>query len=358
MSRIGIIDCGTTNTRLQIVDENGTVLGKANAKIGVKDTAARGSNDALRAGLEALFREALGSARLKPGQIDFMVSSGMITSELGLLEIPHMPAPAGLGELARGLTKVEGPARLDIDPELYLIRGVKNAPNPPAGSPIGAVRALDFMRGEETQAMGFIATFGAGERTTLINLSSHTKYISIDGAGMIHGSITTLSGQVYESVLKETFIGKSVSPPAAFLGSSSPILGQVVDRLPPEAELEHAMDLAAEITADAGFLRSLLVPRFLDTLMTTDWRVRKRYVESCLAADDLLAMNLFPEYGFSVGERVVLVGLEERCGIFEHLLRRSGRAGKARIESISDPDAVLRLAAAGALAISREAGLL
>lgn len=347
MRRIGIIDCGTTNSRLQIVDEKGVVLGRAAAKIGVKDTATSGSKRALREGLEGLYRAAREEAG--PGAVDFILSSGMITSELGILELPHLPAPVGLSDLARGLTKVEGESRLDFEPDLYLVRGVKNSPDPAPGSPISAVRALDFMRGEETQVLGFLELYGSGIPTTVVNLSSHTKYISVDGSGRIRGSVTTLSGQVYEAILKETFIGKSVSRPAEKPGE---------DPGPSEAELEAAVDLAAELVEASGLLRSLMAPRFMDTLMTTDWRIRRRFVEACLAADDLAALNLFPEYGFPVGARIVLVGLPERCGIFERLLRRSGKVGNARIESVSDPDAILRLAAAGALAIAREAGLL
>lgn len=358
MSRIGIIDCGTTNSRLRIVDERGAVLGRAAAKIGVKDTAVQGSNRALREGLEELFRVALDSAGLGAEKVDFVISSGMITSELGILELPHLPAPAGLPDLARTLTRVEGERRLALAPELYLVRGVKNAPDPQPGSPVAAVRALDFMRGEETQIMGFLELYGAGEPTTIVNLSSHTKYISVDESGRIRGSVTTLSGQVYEAVLKETFIGKSVSPPANRDGGPERTPDTEGDSGVPAAELEAAMDLAADLVESAGFLRSLMVPRFLDTLMDTNRRIRKRFVESCLAADDLSAMNLFPEYGFPIGSRVVLVGLPERCGIFEHLLRRSGRAREARIETISDADEVLRLAAVGALAIARAAGLL
>ncbi len=356
MGYIGIIDCGTTNSRLQVVDETGAVLARASAKIGVKDTAAQGSNRALREGLEGLYRTALASAGLEPGRVDFVISSGMITSELGILEIPHIPAPAGLPDLSRGLTRVEGKNRLAIEPELYLVRGVKNVPDPPPGSPVTAVRALDFMRGEETQIMGFLELYGGGVPTTVVNLSSHTKYISVDEEGRIRGSVTTLSGQVYESILKETFIGKSVSPPVA--GDGGQAMDSVRDSGAPAEELEAAMDLAADLVESAGFLRSLVVPRFLDTLMSTDWRTRKRFVESCLVADDLSAMNLFPEYGFPIGSRIVLVGLPERCGIFERLLRKSGRAGDARIETISDPGQVLRLAAVGALAIAREADLL
>ncbi|MFU0780271.1 MAG: hypothetical protein ACFWT4_19170 [Citrobacter braakii] len=45
---------------------------------------------------------------------------------------------------------------------------------------------------------------------TMIELGSTTKLIHIDAQGRIAGSITSLSGQVYAAVKKETFIGASM----------------------------------------------------------------------------------------------------------------------------------------------------
>jgi len=41
---LATIDCGTTNSRVYIVDENGKVLTRFSEKVGVRDTAIHGSN--------------------------------------------------------------------------------------------------------------------------------------------------------------------------------------------------------------------------------------------------------------------------------------------------------------------------
>jgi len=237
MKLIGIFDCGTTNSRFSIVNSAGTVLGNATSKIGVKDTALSGSNEALKRGLRSLFAQTLASSGLVASDIAMVISSGMITSELGIAELPHLLAPAGIDEIAGGLTRIEDEKSLDIDTDLYLIRGVKNGPDPAADAPLSAVHNLDFMRGEETQVMGLLALHGGGIPTTIVNLSSHTKYISVDADDRIRGSVTTLSGQVYESLLKETFIGKSIAPGN---GKERP-----ENDLPLEERLEEATFLAA-----------------------------------------------------------------------------------------------------------------
>lgn len=351
MRHIGVIDCGTTNSRLSIVAPNGTVQAQTCAKIGVKDTAIQGSNEPLKRGLTSLFEQAAGQSGIDTRDISPVVSSGMITSELGLLEIPHLVAPAGLDDFAKSLTRLEPSKGLAIPSDLYLIRGVKNKPNPPKGAPIASVRSLDFMRGEETQVMGLLALEGAGAPTTVVNLSSHTKYISVDAEGRIRGAITTLSGQVYESLVQGTFIGKSIAEPAAAAGAADAATAQL------EGDLEEATHLASSLVNEVGLLRALLVPRFMDTLMTTDWRIRKRFVDACLVADDLKAQRLFPEYGFRKGERVYLIGLESRCEVFKSLFRETELGKDVAISIISDTEYVRRLAIEGALAICRKAGL-
>ena len=350
MAYIGCIDCGTTNSRVAIVDENAKVHGWSSGKIGVKTTAITGSNAALKEGLAALFEKAVSDMGIRENEVEFVISSGMITSELGIMEIPHLVAPAGKADFSLGLRKAEGKARLEIGPSLYLIPGVKNRANPRIEEGLMAARSLDFMRGEETQIVGLLAFSGGGCRSTVVNLSSHTKYINIDEKDRILGSITTLSGQVYESLIKETFIGKSILPPSHAATSEAENVS--------EKELEEATDLAYELVEKSGLLRSFMLPRFMDTLMDTDWRIRRRFVETCLIADDLKAMNLFPEYGFGLGGRMVLVGLPERCWIFQRLLERSGRSGHASVVSVTDPETVAGLAIRGSLEIARGAGLI
>jgi 2-dehydro-3-deoxygalactonokinase len=206
---IATIDCGTTNSRVYIVDENGKVLTRASQKVGVRDTAISGSNQVLKDGLREVFDRALQEAGLNVTDIRCILSSGMITSELGLIEIPHIWAPCSISNLAASLTRVDD---LDVFPPsipVYFVRGIKNTFDPGTIDMQG-VGALDFMRGEEAQVAGLLDNRDMELPAIVTVLSSHTKFIPIDREQRIPGSVTTISGQVYEAVLKETFVGKSV----------------------------------------------------------------------------------------------------------------------------------------------------
>ncbi len=68
------------------------------------------------------------------------------------------------------------------------------------------------MRGEEeTQVMGLLEHPEFSLPAIVLILSSHTKFIPIDATGMIQGSLTTMSGQIYDAVINHTFVGKSVA---------------------------------------------------------------------------------------------------------------------------------------------------
>ncbi|MFQ3621545.1 MAG: 2-dehydro-3-deoxygalactonokinase [Spirochaetales bacterium] len=340
------IDCGTTNSRVYLVERSGKVLLSRNRKVGVKDTAQRGSNRYLKEQLKELLEEVLTQAKLTKQDIALVLSSGMITSELGIIELPHLFAPTSMDDLASSITRVEGEESFDPEVQLYLIRGIKN-PYHPEQNDLRELPKLDFMRGEETQVAGLLRLYGQGISTAVINLSSHTKCIPVDKKDRILGSITTLSGQVFEAILKETMIGKSVLP----VESSESIDPNAVPFSKEMAEL------AFQIVTEAGLLRSLVMPRFMDVLLKTTWTDRRKFLECALAVDDLYALRLFPSFEFPYGDRIFLVGPKSRCEIFTYYLKEKLRLS-AQVQCISSAEEVANLSVQGALFLAEKRGLL
>ena len=146
-----VIDCGTTMTRIYIVDENQQIIASGRKKVGVRDTSITGSRDTLRSGVTELFFEVLEENRIPDEQVEFAIASGMITSEVGLIEIPHLVAPVGLHQLSEGIQEVNDPAVLPIRRPVYFVRGVRN--HYPENARAQDLRQVDFMRGEEVQCI-------------------------------------------------------------------------------------------------------------------------------------------------------------------------------------------------------------
>ena len=334
------IDCGTTNSRVYVLDEGLRIVHKGTRKVGVRDTAITGSTQALREGLAALAAAVIDEAGLRVEDVRFAITSGMITSEIGLQEIPHLWAPAGLAELAESLTVTHDRSVFPLDLPLVFIRGIKN-PYPPETT-YEDIRRIDFMRGEETQVMGLLTRpdMPRPPLTTIV-LSSHTKYIHVRGDGRIAGSLTTLSGQVFEAIRHATSIGKSIA----------------AEGEPDGRDLPLAVKTAYEAVQHAGFLRALLMPRFMEVLLNVPAEIRRTFVEAAIATEDLRALQDFPLLGFPRDCPMVLIGSPSRCRVFQEVLALAAAAGPVVVE-ISADEAVDRLSIDGAVAIARQAGWL
>ena len=241
-----VIDCGTTNTRIFIIDGKGAIAASGERKVGVRDTSITGSRDALRQGVSQLFHAVLRENGIRDDRVGFAIASGMITSEIGLIDLPHLVAPIGLIELSRGVVKVDDPEVLPIGRPVYFIRGVRN--DYPAGAGIGGLRRIDFMRGEEVQCIGILADETIRPPCSIVALSSHTKIMYIDSERRIAASNTTISGQFYEALIGSTNIGKSIVPTKGEVGGYG---------------YEDLVETAMQCVEYAGLGRTMLMPRFM-----------------------------------------------------------------------------------------------
>jgi 2-dehydro-3-deoxygalactonokinase len=337
-----IIDCGTTNSRIYIVNEKREIVGKSTKKVGVGNVAVRGSNEILKEGLKETFLEAVQKASLKLDDISFAISSGVITSEIGLLEIPHLLAPVSIDELAQNVKKIKDVNIFPLDIPVVFVRGIKTTGNIESSNLVD-VGKLDFMRGEETQVAGFLSKYNYDLPLTIIFLTSHTKYVSINRKEEIVGSITTLSGQLYEAVSKGTVIRKSIRRTDNFDDS-----GYFDTKI-----IENACCWVER----GGFLRTLLVPRLADVLLKTKWYERKLFLEAAIAAEDMNAINQFERFSFPKDTDFVIIGENDRrCKIYEYLLQRMKLKGSSEI--ISDTKSIDMLTIDGTIEIAKRGQLL
>jgi len=337
--RIVTIDCGTTNSRVYVIDENGKVYGKGTRQVGVRDTSITGSRAKLQAGLKEAIDEAVTQAGIRYKDLDFIVSSGMITSEIGLIELPHLSAPVSMDDLAAHIERVEDPAVFPPGVPVYFVRGIKNQAGP-GGVHFGDVGRLDFMRGEEAQVAGILRLELAQPPFTVVILSSHTKYIPVDESGAVLGSVTTLSGQVFAALLSASSIGKSMQPDN--------------ESGAPEKLDEEVIESAYRWVGETGLLRSLLMTRFLDVLMDTQWHQRRLFVEACIAAEDIKALSQFPSLGFNKNTPYFLIGKQGRCEIYKNMLSR--KAGVTHdIQVLSEEKIIDSLSIQGALFLAKKA---
>lgn len=198
------VDMGTTNTRIWVVHGGNNIV-RIDEHVGLRDAARRQNPLLVRDALSAL----LSTARIRAAEhnldVECVLAAGMLTSPLGLCEVPHLNAPAGENELARSLHKYSDPAVTDLP--IYLVPGVRSGPASPS---LKDLDETDLLRGEETVVVGLLQLGSLSAGGTLLNLGSHWKAIAIDQQSLIASSFTTLSGEFLHALQTETVLASAL----------------------------------------------------------------------------------------------------------------------------------------------------
>jgi 2-dehydro-3-deoxygalactonokinase len=298
------LDGGTTNTRARLL--HGTrLVATARRAVGVRDTvldaphprparAATSAGPADRAGLVRAVREVVEEARRHlerearagrdPADVDArpevirpeVLAAGMLSSEVGLVAVPHVLAPAGLDELARAAEFVSVP-EVDDRP-ILVVPGVRT---PAAEGPDGWFEA-DVMRGEECETLGAHAALAVegriapGQGSLFLWPGSHTKLVAVDAEGRIARSFTTLAGEILQAVAQHTLLAASL--PAV---------------LPDELDGDAAAD-GARAAARHGLGRAAFLVRIAALGRTLDERGRASFWIGAAVEADVMSLAGHP----------------------------------------------------------------
>ncbi len=329
------IDTGTTNTRV-MVWKDGAILAEAGRPIGVRDTAITGSTDALKAGVRDSIAEALSRAGLTGTDDVLFLASGMITSNVGLCEIPHLLAPAGRAELAQGMRSAELPDV--VDRPIWFIPGIKSHAGPIT---LETADAMDIMRGEETETIGVLHAMREDGPAVLVLPGSHSKFVRVDAAGRIAGSVTTISGELLDVLTKNTLIASSLAHSFA-------------DRIVPDALLR-----GAEYGRTLSLGRSAFLVRLLDLFgdldVKSDVQARANLLLGAVLASDITALRNSRSLGMQPDTPIIVGGKAMLRDAFA-LLLRNDPFFTGTIATV--PDGLPSVSAIGAIEIARTRGLI
>ena len=233
------VDMGTTNTRAWLM-EGARVIARESTPVGIRDSAREKSPKVIREGLRELIARVRqpNSGHCRPTRI---AAAGMISSSLGLREVAHIAAPAGLDELSAAAQWHHFDQISDLP--MLLVPGVRCGPASPE---IAEINSVDVMRGEETLCAGLVALKIVSRSGVVLNLGSHWKAIQLDVQGRVSSSITSIAGELIHATQQHTILAGSVA-------TNWP------DRLSPKW-LKSGMHFARQ----SGLARTLFCARLLD----------------------------------------------------------------------------------------------
>ena len=326
------IDSGTSNTRAKLWRDGG-VIAKSFAEVGVRDTVITGSREKLQTGVRQAISQAAQSAGIDIREVGLILASGMITSNVGLCEVPHVLAPAGLAELARGMVKSQIDAV--VEQPIWFVPGIKN--HVPSVN-LDTYEAMDIMRGEEAETFGLIEQFKLQGPAVFVLPGSHSKFISIDAGNRVTGCLTTLAGELLDIITKHTIL-------AGALGRSF------------AQEFDETIVLAGGRCARrVGLARTCFSVRILELFGGTTANQRANFLLGALLQTDLMALQNSSALRWSPEAPVVVSGRRIIRQALKTLLRDEHSCTGEIIEI--DDRLTEDMAAIGAMTIARERGIL
>jgi 2-dehydro-3-deoxygalactonokinase len=296
-SSVVLLEGETTNTSVWLV-RGDQVVAEARTSVGARDTARDGSPQRLESALNNLVsgvrRE--GEALPVPCHPTVVVAAGMLTSSLGLRALEHVPAPAGVDELAARVERHQFPAVTDLP--VVLVPGVRSGP---PRCERDAVGSTDVIRGEETTALGLHLLGWLPVGGIVLSLGSHWKAIHVDRDGRITSSVTSLGGELIDVVTSQTVLAGSL--PRQWPASFDPAW----------------VDEGVHETQRSGFARALFCVRLLEQRVTSTPDERLAYLIG--ASIGSVMDTLLARRSFRAGTRVLVTGNAALAHAFAAQLR-------------------------------------
>ncbi len=165
------VDWGTSSLRCYRLDANGIVLEQRRSTDGA--LAARDRHASILA------------ERITGWDDTDILLCGPVGGRAGWLEMPYIPCPAGVADIAAGLRLHQAPELPGR--QLWFVPGAAHK---------NGHRAGEVMRGEETQAIALAASLGDGTHL-LCMPGTHSKWVRLE-EGRIVSISTAMTGELFE----------------------------------------------------------------------------------------------------------------------------------------------------------------
>lgn len=297
-----LIDSGTTNSRLRLVDRGSSeILDQLKINIGVRNTAIDGHNEQLKSGLKDAIEKILERNSLASKDIRYMVASGMITSDLGVHEVPHITSPASFDDFARKSVVIKLEEFFSIP--CIFVPGMKNNTEDISDS-LAFINDYDVMRGEEVETIGLLKQIEVQGNGIMVLPGSHTKYVAVDNQKNLQSCLSTLGGEILHAIQKETILSKSLTT-----------------SLVEEIDIEM-LEKGYEASKKYGFTRSFYHIRLLQMFSTLNENQRANYFVGAVIHDDIKALMQTTEH--NEVDWIIVGGSDPLRKVFVHLLKYLG----------------------------------
>ncbi|GGF29932.1 hypothetical protein GCM10010954_31320 [Halobacillus andaensis] len=294
-----VIDSGTTNSRIRLVEQNSVdIIDALKLEVGVRNTAIDGHNGQLKQDLANGIKNILERNKLTKDDINYIVASGMITSNLGLFEVPHIESPAQFEKFTEAIQMVEAEEFLNIP--CFYIPGMKNKVGDSLEKELSVINQYDVMRGEEVETYGLLNQLNPDGKGVMVLPGSHTKYVFIGENRELLNCRSTLGGEMLKAIRDQTIISDSLDE-------------KLVEKIEP-----HYLFKGYDAARKVGATRSLYHVRLLQLFSELNDNERANYYAGAILSNDIQALEQMLED--EEVDWMIIGGSEPLRSLFCHLL--------------------------------------
>lgn len=314
-----IIDTGTTNTRVNLLDSDNNLVARSIRTAGVRNTVADGNNQKIKMAIVECFNEVLKKSGAKASDVKYAIAAGMISSEIGLIDVPHVMPPAGCDKLAEDIYIVRNKNIFPLEMPIAFVRGIKNIPD---GFKLEDLSRSGVMRGEEVQCIGAMKKTGLKGPLNIMIFSTCTKFVNINENSEIVMGLTSSSGSYYNMASSGSGGNFGVSKN-----------GFVLDD-----DFYRICDLAYKNVLSSGFLQASAPLRMMAVFTETTPVQRDLYLNAAIAFDDCRMLTLAKEFNYDLSAPFIIIGQRNRCQVYEYMLNKilPNNSGITSIDNMDD----------------------
>lgn len=178
------IDWGTTNRRVHVIGTDGSLV------------ATQADDKGVLSLTREQFPAEIAALRARFGDLA-VIAAGMVGSARGWVEVPYLPCPATLPDLASRLYWVE-PGRTAIVP----------------GVAVADPARPEVMRGEEVQILGAVQAGLVPPDALLCQPGTHCKWATLSG-GSLAGFRTAMTGELFALLRRHSLLSGLLDVPVA-----------------------------------------------------------------------------------------------------------------------------------------------
>lgn len=295
------IDGGTTNTRAALWNEKKELQFAVKSEVGVKDTAQEGTNDRLKKAVKSMIEEVMQYGSITYDEVSSIYACGMLTSNLGIQEVPHLTAPAGLEDYAMGVKEVLIPEICPVP--IGFIPGMKNLSEEIC---MDNLEMMDIMRGEETETIALMDLYPENEVLYVLP-GSHTKFISVNKEGKMTGCLTSMAGELISILTNYSILADAVKKQFAS-----------------ETYNREMLLAGGRKTWETGLSRAAFLIRIVNQFITDDPEACASFLLGTVLAEDIRAVKTSGALTATKDMKVIIAGKEPLRSALKDLFLEDG----------------------------------